>query len=108
MTLLVPAAGVLVKARAAAGARGSDDGPRRLRPWEAEAPRPRQQRGRSRRHPGGITASEGAGQRKTNGARHRFHAGPISESETDAQTQERLAVAKEDGGPGRGAAGVRA
>lgn len=55
---------------------------------------------------GGITASEGAGQRKTNGAQHRFHAGPISESETDAQTEERLAVAKEDGGPGRGAAGV--
>lgn len=52
MTLLVPAAGVLVKVRAAAGARGSDDGPRRLRPWEAEAPRPRQQRGRSRRHRG--------------------------------------------------------
>lgn len=52
------------------------------------------------RHPERITASEGAAQRKTDGAQRRFHAGPISESETDAQTEDRPAVAEEGGGPG--------
>ena len=50
----VPAAGVLVKVRAAAGARGSNDGPCIC--------------GRGR-DPEGMTASEGAAQRKTDGAR---------------------------------------
>lgn len=64
--MLVPAAGVLVKVRTAGGAttdraQGSNDGPQRRRPWEAEAPRPEQQeRSGNRRDPEVITPSEGS------------------------------------------------